>query len=126
MSSSQSVFPVRGSVEVDRSPNVVSIETAGEVLETLTSTTAREIVSQLYTEPATASDIAESIDTTLQNVQYHLEQLRDAGLIDVVDTWYSAKGTEMKVYGPESEPLVICAGNADSAAGVRQAVDQVD
>lgn len=126
MSSSQTVFPLKDSVEVDRSPNVVSIETAGDVLETLTSTTAREIMSQLYAEPSTASDIAESIDTSLQNVQYHLERLCDVGLIDVVDTWYSAKGTEMKVYGPESEPLVICAGNADSAAGVRQAVDQID
>lgn len=125
MSSSQSGFPVRDSVELDRSPSVVSMETAGDVLETLTSTTAREIVNQLYVEPATASDIAESIETSLQNIQYHLEQLREAGLIDVVDTWYSAKGTEMDVYGPQAEPLVICAGDTDDTEGIRQAVDQV-
>ncbi|MFB6360087.1 MAG: ArsR/SmtB family transcription factor [Halobacteriales archaeon] len=126
MASSQSVFPVRDSVDVDSSPSVISIEAAGEVLETLRTENAREILNQLYADPATASDIAGGIDTSLQNVQYHLEQLREAGLVDVVDTWYSAKGTEMKVYGPEAEPLVICAGTAESAAGVRQAVDRGD
>lgn len=126
MASSQSVFPVRESVQVDSSPSVISIEAAGDVIDTLRTENAREILNQLYAEPTTASDIAAAIDTSLQNVQYHLDQLREAGLITVVDTWYSAKGTEMKVYGPEAEPLVICAGNAESAAGLRQAVARGD
>lgn len=123
-SSSQSAFPVRDAVGIERSPSVLPIETAGDVLETLTPRTARDIVSQLYVEPETASDIAESVDTSLQNTQYHLGQLRAAGLIDVVDTWCSAKGTEMNGYGPVAEPLVLCAGASDATDGIRQAVDR--
>ena len=40
--------------------------------------------------------------------------------MDVVDTWYSSRGNEMKVYAPTNEPLVLVAGDA----GDRQTVDR--
>jgi hypothetical protein len=43
-------------------------------------------------------DIVDDVDTTLQNVHYHLNRLHEAGVIDVVDTAYSEKGREMNVY----------------------------
>lgn len=126
MSSSQSIFPVRDAVEVESSPSVVAIETADETLNTLSSGTARDIFNHIYSDPATASDIADSTDTSIQNVQYHLGQMREAGLIRVVDTWYSIKGAEMKVYAPAAEPLVIIAGTSDSRAGIRRALNHLD
>jgi len=76
-------------------------------LEALASGTAREILDALGDGPGTASDLADDVGRSLQSVSYHLERLCDAELIAPVDTWYSAKGTEMTVYGLAAERLVV-------------------
>lgn len=108
----------------DSQPRLVDLddETADDVFAALSSETARDIVSQLYDEPATASDIAESVDTSLQNARYHLDQLQSAGVIEPVDTWYSSRGTEMTVYAPTNEPLVVAAGKEESTGVLREAL----
>lgn len=78
-----------------------------DVLQTMTSETALQILRVLVAQPGTTSDIAETVGTSLQNAQYHIERLSDAGLIEPIDTWYSAKGREMTVYGLTVEELVI-------------------
>jgi DNA-binding transcriptional ArsR family regulator len=108
-----SLFPLRGSVEHEqREPRLVELDedTADEVFETLAARTTREIFLELHREPQTASDIADATDTSVQNAQYHLEKLGEADLIEVVDTWYSERGTEMNVYAPTDESLVLFAG----------------
>jgi DNA-binding transcriptional ArsR family regulator len=77
------------------------------VIESLASTTARDIVAALAADPATASDLADRVETTLQNVQYHLDRLRDAGLVTRAGTWYSTKGREMTVYATTSERIEL-------------------
>jgi len=54
----------------------------------------------LYEEPQTASDIAKSLDMSVQNAKYHLDKLEEAGLIEIIDIWYSDRGREMNVYAP--------------------------
>ena len=109
-----SLFPLRGAVELDdtREPKLVGMDedVADDVFEALSSGTTRRIFGHLHEEPHTASDLADLTDTSVQNVQYHLGKLEDAGLVDVVDTWYSERGTEMKVYAPADESLVVFAG----------------
>jgi DNA-binding transcriptional ArsR family regulator len=108
-----SIFPLREKVSLgQREPRLVDLdeETADEVFEALSSRTTREIFLELHRQPQTASDLAEVTDTSVQNVQYHLEKLTDADLVEVVDTWYSERGSEMKVYAPEDESLVLFAG----------------
>lgn len=109
-----SIFPIRETVslENEREPRLVELdeETADEVFEALASRTTREIFLALHKQPQTASDLAEVTDTSVQNVQYHIEKLTDAELVEVVDTWYSERGSEMKVYAPEDESLVLFAG----------------
>ncbi|MFC6720075.1 winged helix-turn-helix domain-containing protein [Halobacteriaceae archaeon SHR40] len=109
-----SIFPLRDTVRPDesREPRLVDLdeETADEVFETLAATTTRKIFLSLHEEPQTASDLAEVTDTSVQNVQYHLEKLQDAELVSVVDTWYSERGSEMQVYAPDDESLVLYAG----------------
>jgi len=118
-----SIFPLRERVSLgdDRKPRLVSLdeETADEVFTALSAETTRKIFLALHEEPGTASDLAEATDTTVQNVQYHLEKLSDADLISVVDTWYSERGTEMKVYAPTDESLVLFAGK-DEGNSLRQ------
>jgi len=109
-----SIFPLRDTVRPDesREPRLVDLdeETADEVFETLAASTTREIFLALHEEPQTASDLAELTDTSVQNIQYHLEKLQDAELVSVVDTWYSKRGSEMQVYAPDDESLVLYAG----------------
>jgi DNA-binding transcriptional ArsR family regulator len=107
------VFPLRSSVELgDREPRLVDMddERADEVFEALASGTTRRVLSALHEEPRTASDLAEVTDTSVQNAQYHLGKLQGVELIEPVDTWYSERGTEMTVYAPADEALVLFAG----------------
>ncbi|SEW34797.1 ArsR/SmtB family transcription factor [Halobacterium jilantaiense] len=85
-------------------------ESAEQILSAVTSTTARRILNQLYLEPTTVSDIATELDSSVQNVSYHLNRLQDAGLVEVIETWYSEQGREMDVYAPTNSALVLFAG----------------
>src|SRR6056297_1480512 len=110
------LIPGRSSAGRGDGSQVVGIreEAADEVFEALSSRTAREILAALYEEPDTASSVADTVDTSLQNASYHIEKLVDADLVEVADTWYSEQGREMKVYAPASESLVVFA--ADEAS----------
>lgn len=115
-----SIFPIREKVSLDREPEprLVDLDedTADEVFEALASTTTRKIFLELHNQPQTASDLAEVTETSVQNVQYHLEKLTDVELVEVVDTWYSERGSEMKVYAPQDESLVLFAGRDKRSA----------
>ena len=86
---------------------VVDRDEPTEVLQVLSSETAQEILSTLNSEPKTASEIAKSVEQSVQNVSYHLERLCDADLITPIETWYSEKGREMTVYALAIEQLVV-------------------
>ena len=92
-----------------REPVVLDLasEHADRVFKALSSETGRRILGTLYEEPQVASDIADTLDMSLQNVDYHLKKLRDAELVEVVDTWYSNTGNEMKVYAPTAQALMV-------------------
>ncbi|WP_144920100.1 ArsR/SmtB family transcription factor [Halorubrum salsamenti] len=108
----------------DREPRVVGVDDddADELIAALGSETAREILTRLHDEPATKSELADAVDTSLQNVQYHLSKLDGADLVDVVDTTYSEKGREMEVYAAADEPLVLFAGGSEASRGIKSAL----
>ena len=108
----------------DREPRVVGVDDddADELIAALGSETAREILTQLHADPATKSELADAVDTSLQNVQYHLAKLDGADLVDVVDTAYSEKGREMDVYAAADEPLVLFAGGSTESHGLKAAL----
>jgi DNA-binding transcriptional ArsR family regulator len=97
----------------EQDPDVMAIDddAADAVFSALSSVTAREILTTVYDQPRAASEIADEVETSLQNVNYHLNRLSDSGVIEVVETWYSEQGTEMKVYAPTNEALVLFAGD---------------
>ncbi len=65
------------------------------------------------------------MDTSLQNVQYHLGNLSEADLIEVTDTRYSEKGREMNVYAPADRALVVVAGREDETRGLKGALTRL-
>ncbi|WP_049921671.1 ArsR/SmtB family transcription factor [Halopiger djelfimassiliensis] len=112
------LFPFRSETSTqDGQPRVVDLEgeDADAVFSALSSTTARRIYARLDDEPATPSDLADAIDSSIQNVRYHLEKLEDAGLVEVVDTWYSSRGNEMSVYATTDGPLIVTSDESKAA-----------
>jgi DNA-binding transcriptional ArsR family regulator len=74
-------------------------EAFDDVLEAISCATARAILQSVTDEPRTASEIADRVDTSVQNTSYHLSNLADAGLVRVCDSAvYSEKGCEMTLY----------------------------
>ena len=91
-------------------------ETAS-VFNALSSDTARRVLTALYDDPAPPSELADRLDMSVQNVSYHLDNLRGAGLVEVADTRYSEKGKEMKVYAPVDTPMVVFLGTEERKTG---------
>ncbi|MES3517119.1 MAG: helix-turn-helix domain-containing protein [Natronomonas sp.] len=122
-----SLLPSEPDLSADAEPRVVDIDDddADELMAALSSTTARRLLSTLHDDPAPPSELAERLDTSLQNTQYHLENLESAGAIEVVGTAYSEKGREMSVYGPADRPLVLFAGESDDTSGLREALSRL-
>jgi DNA-binding transcriptional ArsR family regulator len=108
-------------------PRVIGVDSddADDLLAALQSETARDVLGVLYDEPATPSDLADDVDTSIQNVRYHLDKLTDADLVEVADTIYSEKGREMNVYAPVAKPLVVFAGNDDETPGIEAALSRL-
>lgn len=109
------------SLEQDVSPEgdgelrVLSLTDDGaeRLIGSVSSETARSILTALEERPATASELADSVSTSLQNVRHHLGNLQEAGLVEVAGTRYSVKGREMKVYSPSQDSLVVVGTEAD-------------
>jgi len=93
-------------------------EQTSEVLDAISSETARVVLSHVYADPSTPSVIAEDIGESVQTVSYHLQKLRDAGAIEVADTRFSEKGHEMNVYGPADDPVVVFVGTDERRTGL--------
>lgn len=107
-------------------PRVVHIgsESATALVTAISSETSRQIIAALHDDPRPPSEIATAVDTSLANVNYHLEKLQEAGLITDVDTWYSEKGNEMTVYAPTDDPLVF-AGTEDRTGRLESLLQRV-
>jgi DNA-binding transcriptional ArsR family regulator len=108
-------------------PRVIGVDSddADDLLGALSSDTARELLAALHEDPAPPSALADTVDTSLQNAQYHLGKLEDADVIQVVDTVYSEKGREMNVYAPSDQPLVVFAGRAEETTGLEAALSRL-
>lgn len=95
----------------------VDDEGTADVFEALASDTARRVLTAIYDEPAPPSVLAGQLDMSLQNVAYHLDNLEDAGVVEVADTRYSEKGKEMNVYAPADDPVVVFVGTETRKTG---------
>jgi DNA-binding transcriptional ArsR family regulator len=116
------LFPSR-SLDTDPSQKTQLVDIDGDaaddVFKVLSSSTARTILATIHEEPRPTTEIADAADTSLQNTHHHLSNLRNADLIEIVDTIYSAQGKEMQVYGPTHNSLVVFAGKEETKSSLR-------
>lgn len=123
-----SLLPLRSESAPDPDePRVVGLDgdAADEAFDALSSSTTRRVLSLLYEDPSTPAEIRDRIGTSLQNVHYHVEKLEDAGLIEPAGVGYSEKGTEMTVYAPSNEAVVLFAGRRDDRSRLRTAIQRL-
>ncbi|WP_436924665.1 helix-turn-helix domain-containing protein [Halosimplex amylolyticum] len=108
-------------------PRVLDLddEATEDALAALSSDTARQILGTLYEEPKTPPEIRDEVGTSLQNVHYHVERLEDAELIKSAGEGYSEKGTEMTIYAPASEALVLFAGREHDRSRLKTALTRL-
>lgn len=111
------------SIDRDGDPTVLCLDDEGtrDVFAALSSETAHEVFRLLNEEPATPATIADRLDMSIQNVQYHLGNLEETGLIEVADTCYSEKGREMDVFVVSADPTLIFLGTDDDRPTLRRA-----
>jgi DNA-binding transcriptional ArsR family regulator len=111
----------------DGAPRVIGVDDEGmdEVLDALSSDTARTILSEIYADPATPSELRDRTDLSLQTISYHLSNLEAADVIQVAGTEYSEKGREMNIYAPADEPVVVFVGTQERKSGLLDLVKRV-
>ena len=96
--------------EVNTRVITVEDDEIGNVIGSVSSDTALDILDSVHESPKVSTELAEELGVTTQNVRYHLDNLEDAGLVEVEDVRYSEKGRVMSVYRPAESPLMIVFG----------------
>lgn len=95
----------------DENDNVVVIEQgsveAQKIAKAMSSPTAAELFNTLSASPMSATALSERTGFPLTTVKYHVENLLSAGLIEVTNTRWSAKGREMKIYAVCDKVVVL-------------------
>ncbi|MDV0444235.1 hypothetical protein McpCs1_16350 [Methanocorpusculaceae archaeon Cs1] len=91
--------------------NVVVVEQgsseAQKIAKAMSSPTSADLFNALSDCPMSATALAERSSLPLTTVKYHLENMLSAGLIEVTDTRWSAKGREMKIYAVKDQVVII-------------------
>jgi len=88
-------------------------ERAQKIAKAMASRTAGEILQLLKEGSHASTQIAEALSIPITTVQYHLENLVDAGIITVVERRWSQKGREVKVYGLRDRMLIVVPRGGD-------------
>ncbi len=88
-------------------------ERAQKIAKAMASQTAGDILRLVGSGEKTATEIAEQLKLPMNTVQYHTENLLDAGLLSVASTKYSVKGREVKVYALTSQLLIVAPRQAN-------------
>ena len=91
--------------------NVVVIqpgdERAQKIARAMASQTANAVIQTFGDGPLTSSEVARAMGIPITTATYHIENLLDAGLLEVMETRWSEKGREVKVYGLTNQVLII-------------------
>jgi DNA-binding transcriptional ArsR family regulator len=94
-------------------------EKAQNIVKAISHQNAGELIQLLSTTgPMKLSDIATQMGLSTNAAKYHVENLRNAGLIEISNTRYSVKGKKMKVYRLKNQVFIV-APKMSSGADLR-------
>ncbi len=97
--------------------NVVVIqpgdERARKIARAMASQTANAVIQTFGGGPMTSSEVARVMGIPITTASYHIENLLDAGLLEIMDRRWSEKGREVKVYGLANQVLIIAPPKSD-------------
>ena len=100
---------------------IVFLEPGGEqaqkIARAMASPTAGDLLRGLADAPKSTTALSDELHIPLTTAKYHLGNLLDAGVIEVVDTRWSAKGREVKLYALKNQVLIV-APQRKSAIGL--------
>lgn len=82
-------------------------ERAQKIAKAIASPTAGDILQSLKDGPKTSTDLTDLLHLPMSTVKYHIENLLDAGIVEVSETRYSVKGREVKVYTLRDQLLIV-------------------
>jgi DNA-binding transcriptional ArsR family regulator len=88
-------------------------ERAQKIAKAMASQTANDILNFLGEGQKSQTEITERLAIPFTTVQYHIENLLDAGLIAVAATRYSVKGREIKYYALTDQLLIVAPRQAN-------------
>ena len=92
-------------------------EKAQNIAKAISHQNAGDIMALLSTEgPMKLSDIASRMELSTNAAKYHVENLKNAGLIEIANTRYSVKGKKMKVYRLKNQVFIVAPGRASGPA----------
>jgi len=82
-------------------------ERATKVAKAIGSPTAGDILRLLGEGETSISDITARLSIPFNTAKYHIDNLVEAGLVSVIDTKYSVKGREVKIYSLTNQLLIV-------------------
>jgi hypothetical protein len=97
-------------------------EQAQKFIKAISNQAASDLL-QLLREagPLRLSDIAEHLGMSLNATKYHVENLMDAGVLEISNTRYSVKGRKVKMYRMKNQIFIV----APSMTGKQQILSAV-
>lgn len=93
---------------------------AQKIAKAMSSPTSADLFNALSDAPMSATALAERSGLPLTTVKYHLENMLSAGLIEVTDTRWSAKGREMKIYAVKDQIVLIAPKKKTDVRGIME------
>lgn len=91
---------------------------AQKIAKAMSSPTSVILYHKIADAPATASSLADSTGLPLSTVKYHLENLLDAGIIEIVNQKWSEKGRVMKIYGVRDRTVIFTPPQSKTAGSI--------
>jgi DNA-binding transcriptional ArsR family regulator len=89
---------------------------AKKIAKAIASSTASDILTSLREGRQTATQIADRLSLPMTTVQYHLENLLEAEMLEVAEKRWSKKGREVKVYALRDQLVIVAPPTADLRA----------
>ncbi|HKM41674.1 MAG TPA: helix-turn-helix domain-containing protein [Methanocorpusculum sp.] len=102
--------------------NVVVLEhgspEAQKIAKAMSSPTSADLFNALTGNPQSATALSVTTGLPLTTVKYHLENMLDAGLVEISRTRWSEKGREMKIYAIKDQVVVFAPRKTVNATGI--------